>query len=695
MRFERITSWALAVVLTIVSAHLSPAWAGEIFGGRVASEVTLPGECAGNLQPAEGLPLRPALIKFSVSPDGQWLAVSCELQTGAHAVFVGRQGVWRKLDTKEPLFLRAWTTNGRGLWMPFPASLRLTNQALWFANFQVGAFVHPAKIGNGTLYYVPLNGAVVKVFERPTDGQFGTFASDIVPSRDDVVVMQGFAAGQRRIIRLTADGKSEYLPIPSGFSPLYAAPLGPNGAFVSTDGQGKAFIGEKAVVGLPQRESVLFAALGRAFVFPAGDNLEIYEVLPTGSLSSLIFPASAMPVQPGAASSAGLLVEGGGLMLDSREFDTLYLGTSRLVKTGDIVLGVRISSFVRHATAIDDNGAIYFSPSGNVTRVFRLSTPRVSSVAPSTVQQGQDFTITGDSLWFPGGLRTDLVLGAGAPVDACSARSSTELVCSSKNFPLGNLTFVVRVSDGKTSVRSQPAQLTVLPPPAITVTGFTLSRPQIMRGETVDACFATSEAPSDGWFLSFRGKSGASWGIGIGTLGQTNQVLARSASMDDVRVANDHTCVTSRPNEDGEFQLLVGARGNRASAGPLPVTVEVPKPRLTVCEGEPSAVMPMQGTERLVPGGLARFCGENLDGSSVEVLSGFSEAGDAIPEALETLTTTSTEVVAKLPLLAGEIWIRVAREGLVSEWSQIYIAVPPPPEPEPAPEPAPEPGEVP
>jgi hypothetical protein len=104
MYFERIPARALAVVLTIVSAHLSPAWAGEIFGGRVASEVTLPGECAGNLQPAEGLPLRPALIRFSVSPDGSHQAVSCEDSSGTqavHRVAKGKLGV-KSIFPKSP-----------------------------------------------------------------------------------------------------------------------------------------------------------------------------------------------------------------------------------------------------------------------------------------------------------------------------------------------------------------------------------------------------------------------------------------------------------------------------------------------------------------------------------------------------------------------------------------------------------------
>lgn len=661
----------------------------------MADEVTLPGECAGNLQATESLPLRPALIKFSVSPDGQTMAVSCEDSTGTQAVYLRRQGeAWRKLTLPEKTpQLRAWITNGKGLWKPTVATLAPTNEGLWFVTF-TAEMISADGVANGKFYRTGYGDLSVKeVFVRPVGGHFA-FNSQISVSPAGKAVFVSFREGAIRIVSLTADGQVSYLPW-SGAVPVMAGPLGED-SFVNRDANSGIKVGEKTV---PHSLGTvaLFSQNGKNAIHPA-DGTEVNEVLPTGTVTSFKFSASARPVEVGAASKAGLLMESGGIMLGSREFSDLYLGTTPVVRKGDVILGVGIQSLVRHATAIDDNGAIYFAPSGLTSRVFRLSSPRVVSVSPSTVSQGQDFVVTGDSLWIPGGPKTDLVLGAGAPVDACSARSSGELVCSSKNFPLGDLTFRVRISDGKNfPLGSQPARLTVLPPPAIAITGFTLSRPAIVRGETVDVCFTTSEAPSDGWFLSFKGaKTGSSWGIGIGTLGQTDRSASRSASMDDVKVANDHTCVTSRPNEDGEFQLLVGARGFRASAGPLPVTVEVPRPRLTVCEGEPSAVMPMGGTERLVPGGLARFCGEYLDGALVEFLTGFTETGEAIPEAMETVTTTTSEVVAKLPYLAGEIWVRVQREGLVSDWTSVQIATPVVPEPAPDPDPAPEPdpGEV-
>jgi hypothetical protein len=625
------------------------------------------------------------------------MAVSCEDSTGTQAVYLRRQGeAWRKLTLPEKTpQLRAWMTNGKGLWIPTVATLAPTNEGVWFVTF-VPEPLGADGVTNGKFYRVGYGDLSVKeVFARPVGGHFA-FSSQIGVSPAGRAVFVSFREGAIRIVSLTADGSVKYLPW-TGAVPIYAGPLGEEG-FIYRDANSGVKVEDKLV---PHSLGTTrpFAQNGRFAVYPAVDSTEINEVLPNGTVTSFAFPLTARPVGPGAVSKAGFLMEGGGLFSDSREFDTLYLGTSRIVKTGDVILGVRISSFWRHATAIDDNGAIYFSPSGLTSRVFRLSSPRVVSVSPSTVSQGQDFVVTGDSLWIPGGPKTDLVLGAGAPVDACSARSSTELLCSSKNFPLGELTFQVRISDGKNfPLAGQPARLTVTPPPAIQITGFALSKSAIMRGESVDTCFSTSEAPSNGWFLSFKGtKTDASWGIGIGTLGQTNRSASRSATMDDVRVFDDRTCVSSRPAEYGEFQLLVGARGNRASAGPLPILVEVPRPRLTECEREPSAVMPMQGTERLVPGGLARFCGEFLDGASVEFLSGFSESGETLAEAMETLTTTPNEVVAKLPLLAGEIWIRVAREGLVSEWTSVQISTPPTPQPEPAPEPAPEPepGEVP
>jgi hypothetical protein len=80
-----------------------------------------------------------------------------------------------------------------------------------------------------------------------------------------------------------------------------------------------------------------------------------------------------------------------------------------------------------------------------------------------------------------------------------------------------------------------------------------------------------------------------------------------------------------------------------------------------------------------------------LDGALVEFLSGFTEAGETLAEVMETVTTTTSEVVAKLPYLAGEIWVRVQREGLVSDWTSVQIATPVVPEPAPDPDPAPEP----
>ena len=680
MKIERIVACAVAMVNIATAQPPVATGPGEIFGGRVATEVTLPGECAGILQPAEGLPLRPALIKFAVSPDGQWMASSCEDSTGTHSVSVRRQGeAWRKINLpeKSPI-LRGWFGLAANRPTPVTATLALTDKGLWLVTFHFGPqFASPSKVANGALYHYPLpSGPVVKVFERPEGGQFGTFASYVVPSRDDIVVMQGFSGNQRRVIRVTPDGKSEFLPVPSGLEPLYAAPLGPNGDYVTFDGFGKAFVGNKVVTGLPQRESVLFAANNRIFVFPAGDNSEVWEILPNGTAVSTSFPATARPVQPAVASSAGLLMEGGGF-LDSREFDTLYMGTTRVVRKGDVVLGIGIQSFYRHSTAIDDNGAIYFSPSGNVTRVFRLSAPHVPA-PPTTAVSGNPIPIPGI---FPVGdkLIHELVLG-GSSI-GCPNPTETALVCKpTDGLPAGQYRARVRVTGPGGSVSSSEWTLTVTPPPPPPVPEVTavLSADVIERGQatTINWSSNTPVRLTEVLVSPPTGEVFVLAGTGEGRLGSYG----------------------IKPNFEGDFVYTLTFSGPGGTTT-VQVSLKANRPKTQIA----GPVMTMSGEEAkdpVLPGTQLRIYGVNLASRTCESeeatlsLCGTSVVtadGTALPVRMVAPGELVFVVPADWP--AGDVWVTVVAEdydlpvnsdGNI-DYRQVVVAPradPPPTEPE-------------
>jgi hypothetical protein len=483
--------------------------------------------------------------------------------------------------------------------------------------------------------------------------------------------MAGFASGKLRTIRVTPDGKSEFLPVPTGLEPLFAAPLGPSGDYLSIDGSGKAAIGEKTVVGLPQRESVLFAGNSRAFVFPAGDNTEVHEVLPNGTVSSLFFPATARAVQPGAASSAGILVEGGGLMLDSREFSDLYLGNTRIVKTGDIVLGMRISSFVRHATAIDDNGDVYFAPSGTVSRVFRLSSPRVPS-PPLTAVSGDPIIISGTGLSATG-FFTELVIG-GSSV-GCPNPTEVSLVCKpTDGLPAGTYPRTrVRMTGPGGSVSSNEWTLVVTPPPPPPppmVEGYWVTNP-VDRGQEA--------------FMNWRAN----------TLVTLAEVVITPPSGGVIVIApapSREGVFRYTPNQEGDFVFSFTFKGaGGTTTVELPLKVNRPKTQIA------GAVQTMSGEEAIdpvLPGTSLRIIGVNLASRTCEsedatgALCGTSVVtpdGAVLP----ATRVSPGEIVFFVPSdwPEGDVWVTVRAESFdpAEEFVLVRVAPradPPPPEPE-------------
>jgi hypothetical protein len=345
---------------------------------------------------------------------------------------------------------------------------------------------------------------------------------------------------------------------------------------------------------------------------------------------------------------------------------------------GSPLYGLRETSSIQFGhtnVGLDNFGNLHFvavfkaSNGSEVYKLIRLARPRPITITPSTVAQGQKFTITGAFLSFAG-LQTDIILGAGTPADACRPESETKLVCSSANFPVGDTTVRVRVSgSGSTVISSSALKLTVTAPLLpIGITRFVAEQAAIAPGQMARVCFYTTEAP-DGWKVSWTGLSGATQEFGVG-----EQLSLKTA-------AGNFVCLGWLPPETGDFVVRVSARGNVATAGPIRVEVNPPLPQITSVANAEDEFAP------LLPGSRANISGQFLASQACEANPGVATlcgvtietpGGEAIP----ILATSQTKLVIQLPNLTGEFWIRVVNNDRASDWIMVSTAALPDAPPE-------------